>query len=150
MNLDELKIYKLSMKLGDEVWEITSRWNFYTKETIGKQLVRAADSIAANISEGYGRFHYKENKHFNFIARGSLFETKTWLEKAASRGLIEASMFEILKKEMNDLGRMLNSYIKKIGNVDVAQDADVRYGKNQIKSDWDGISADELPFPDIE
>ena len=150
MNLDELKIYKLSMKLGDEVWEITSRWDFYTKETIGKQLVRAADSIAANISEGYGRFHYKENKHFNFIARGSLFETKTWLEKAASRRLIEASMFEILKKEMNDLGRMLNSYIKKIGNVDVAQDTEVRYGKNQIECDFDGISADELPFQDIE
>ena len=51
-------------------------------DTIGKQLVRSADSIAANISEGFGRYHFKDSKRFYYISRGSLFETKTWLEKS--------------------------------------------------------------------
>jgi hypothetical protein len=28
----------------------------------GKQLVKAADSVAANLSEGFGRYHYRRIK----------------------------------------------------------------------------------------
>jgi len=44
-------------------------------------LIKAVDSVAANISEGFGRYHYKEAKHFSYYSRGSLYETKTWLTK---------------------------------------------------------------------
>ncbi|HJN06976.1 MAG TPA: four helix bundle protein, partial [Bacteroidales bacterium] len=60
MNLEELRVYELSMELGDNVWSIVERWNYFQKDTVGKQLVRSADSIAANLSEGFGRFHFKE------------------------------------------------------------------------------------------
>ena len=85
MKLEELQIYLLSMDLGEKVWQIVDKWNYFSKDTIGKQLVRAADSISANLSEGYGRFHFKENKQFCYFSRGSLFETKTWIQKAHSR-----------------------------------------------------------------
>jgi four helix bundle protein len=52
------------------------------KDTIGKQLVKSTDSISAIISEGFGRYHFLENKNFCFYAHGSLFETKTWITKA--------------------------------------------------------------------
>ena len=55
---------------------------------MGKQLVRSADSVAANLSEGFGRFFYKENRRFCYFSRGSLYETFTWIEKAHNRGLI--------------------------------------------------------------
>jgi four helix bundle protein len=116
MQLEELKVYQLSMKIGNDCWNIVYPWNYFEKETIGKQLVKAADSIAANISEGFGRFHYKENQHFGYIARGSLFESKTWIDKSAQRDLIELNLYESLKSEMNELGKMLNNYINKIGN----------------------------------
>lgn len=77
MKLEELNVYNLSMELGEIIWGIVEKWNYFEKDTIGKQLVRAADSIAANIAEGYGRYHFKENKQFCFYSRGSLFETKT-------------------------------------------------------------------------
>lgn len=64
IKLEDLEIYKISMEIGDVVYDIVSGWNQFDKDTLGKQLVKAADSMALNISEGYGRFYYKENKNF--------------------------------------------------------------------------------------
>jgi four helix bundle protein len=115
MSLENLRVYELSMKLGEEVWTIVSAWDYFQKDTVGKQLMKAVDSIAANISEGHGRYHYKESKNFNYFARGSLFETKTWLTKAASRNMISKDKFQVLMSELDVLGKMLNSYINSIG-----------------------------------
>ena len=60
MKLEELNIYKISMEISDEIWNLVKDWKYFEKDTIGKQLVRAVDSISANISEGYGRYHFKE------------------------------------------------------------------------------------------
>lgn len=127
MILEDLKVYQLAMKVGDSCWDIVSNWNYFERDTIGKQLVRAADSVAANISEGYGRFHFKENRYFNFVARGSLFETKTWLEKAFKRKMISLEEFSILKAEMNELGKLLNGYIKKIGQMNTVGEPEAVY-----------------------
>lgn len=56
MKLEELQVYQLSMELGEKIWEIVINWDYFLKDTLGKQLVRAADSVAANLSEGFGRF----------------------------------------------------------------------------------------------
>ena len=66
MKIEDLKIYTISLDLANEIWIVVSKWDYFAKSTIGKQLVRAVDSIAANISEGFGRFHYKENKKFGY------------------------------------------------------------------------------------
>jgi four helix bundle protein len=63
IKLEDLEIYKVSMEIGDIAYEVVEPWNFFDKDTLGKQLVRAADSIALNVSEGYGRFFFKENKN---------------------------------------------------------------------------------------
>ena len=62
MKLEEIRTYQLAMEMGERVWDIVIKWNYFEKDTVGKQLVKAADSVAANLSEGYGRFYYKENK----------------------------------------------------------------------------------------
>ena len=54
-SLADFQVYNMSMKLGEDVWQIVKEWNYFNKDTIGKQLVRSADSIAANLSEGLGR-----------------------------------------------------------------------------------------------
>lgn len=81
MRLDDLNVYKESMTIGEEVWDLVNQWDYFAKDTVGKQLVKSVDSISANISEGYGRFHYKENKQFCYYSRGSLTETSTWIKK---------------------------------------------------------------------
>ncbi len=100
MKLEELQVYQLSMEIGEKVWKIVIKWDYFAKNTIGKQLVRAVDSVAANLSEGFGRFHYKENKNFCYYSRGSLYETKTWLTKARSRDLITKEDFLLFDSEI--------------------------------------------------
>lgn len=115
MDIRNLEVYQLSEKLSDLVWDIVISWDYFAKDTIGKQLIKAADSIAANIAEGYGRYHYKENKNFCYFARGSLEETKVWLIKSVRRGLIDQSKEQELFDIMERLPKLLNSYIKSIG-----------------------------------
>ena len=69
MDIEELQVYQLSMKLAEDVYTEVSGWNYFEKDTIGKQLVRSVDSVAANLSEGFGRYHYKEAKHFYYYSR---------------------------------------------------------------------------------
>jgi len=84
--------------------------------SVGKQLIRSADSVAANLAEGYGRFHFNENRQFAYYARGSLYETMSWLTKAANRKLIDNEYITIFKADFNKLGCMLNAYLKSIGS----------------------------------
>ncbi len=91
MNSDDLKVYSLAMEIGDKVWEKVDKWSYFEKDTLGKQLVKAVDSVAANLSEGFGRFHYKENKNFGYYSRGALYESKTWIQKAKNRKLINVT-----------------------------------------------------------
>ncbi len=75
-NFETLRVYQLSEKLADLISEIVLEWNAFARDTVGKQLVKAADSVGANISEGTGRGTYIDNRRFVRIARGSLNETK--------------------------------------------------------------------------
>ena len=110
--LEDLESYKMAMELGEEVWEIAIKWGVFEKKTIGDQLVRATDSIAANIAEGYGRYHYGEKRQFSYYGRGSLFETKTWIKKAQNRNLISDSDAKKMQSTLLSLGIKLNNYIK--------------------------------------
>ena len=78
-------------------------------------MVRSVDSIAANLSEGYGRYHYKESKHFGYYSRGSLFETKTWITKAHNRGMTNDVDFGEIIKSIDIIGVKINNYINSIG-----------------------------------
>ena len=113
--LEDLEIYSLSESFGEGIWDVVIKWDYFAKDTIGQQLVRSADSIAANIAEGFGRFHYKENKNFCYFSRGSILETKIWLHKAKSRKLIEEDTYHLLIKKLELIHLKLNAYIKFIG-----------------------------------
>ncbi|MDO9185694.1 MAG: four helix bundle protein [Bacteroidota bacterium] len=113
--LEELEVYQLSMEFGENIWDIAINWSFLAQDTIGKQMIRSSDSIAANIAEGYGRFHYKENKQFCYYSRGSVLETKTWLRKANSRKLITEDQHSLFITKLETIHIKLNAYIKSIG-----------------------------------
>ena len=111
---ETLRVYQLSERLADLIWEIVVRWDWFSKQTIGRQIVEAADSIAANIAEGVGRYGTLDNKRFAYFARGSLYETKNWLRRAFKRKLLSEEEIAGLKQLVDELGPKLNAYINSL------------------------------------
>ena len=109
---ESLEIYKLANEIGRTIWDISSKWKHFDKETLGKQIVRSADSISLNICEGYGRYFYKDKILFFYYSRGSLYETFEALNKAKERNLISADEHRIITQKMVRLAVKLNNYIK--------------------------------------
>jgi len=114
-NFEKLRVYKLSEELADEIWNIVIRWDAFAKDTVGKQIVRSADSIGANIAEGTGRHNFQDNRRFVKIARGSLNETQHFLRRAFKRNLLASADVKKLKPLVDNLAPQLNSYLKSIG-----------------------------------
>jgi four helix bundle protein len=121
-SFENLRVYRAAEDLSDAVWDIVVGWGSFPKDTIGKQLVRAADSIGANIAEGAGRGSYLDNKRFVKIARGSLYETKHFLRRAHKRKLLSAAQIKQLQELIKALPPMLNAYLKSIGATAGAKD----------------------------
>src|SRR5713101_4139027 len=97
--------------LSDKIWEIALGWKPFARDTVGKQIVRAADSIGANIAEGSGRGSTQDNRRFMRMARGSLYETQHWLRRAFRRKLLTSRDVEELKPIINELSSKLNAYL---------------------------------------
>jgi len=116
MNLNDLRVYNHANEIGDMVWEIVEKWDYFKKDTLGKQVTRSADSISANIAEGFGRYHYKENKNFLYYVRGSAYETLNWVSKAKRRKIITENKSKVLTIKIEELLISLNAYIKSIGS----------------------------------
>lgn len=113
-NFENLRIYQISEELADMIWTIVEKWNHFERDTVGKQIVRSADSIGANIAEGAGRYTLKENKRFAHIARGSLYETKYWLRRAYKRNLLSIEQVDKIKPLIDELAPKLNAYINSL------------------------------------
>ena len=111
VNLHELKVYQLAMRVGEDIWSLTAGWDWMAKQTVGVHWIRSADSIAAYISEGYGRCSAQENASFCHYALGALQQTQTWLEKAIERGLMIDSVARDLSLKLDTLRRQLDNYI---------------------------------------
>jgi four helix bundle protein len=116
-DFQKLRVYQLAERLADCLWPIVSKWNEFAKTTVGRQLVRAADSIGANIAEGVGRGTYQDNRRFVRVARGSLYETKHWLRRAFNRELLTAEQVSKIKPCIDELPPKLNAYLKSIGSA---------------------------------
>jgi len=116
-NFENLRVYQLSETLADEIWAIVTNWKYFEKDTVGKQLVKSADSIGANISEGTGRGSFQDNRRFVKIARGSLYETQHWLRRAYKRDLLKEEEVNRIKPIVDELAPKLNAYLKSIGRI---------------------------------
>jgi len=111
LEVEEIAAYKRSFGLSNYVWGIVNKWGYFEKHAIGKQLVRAVDSISANIAEGFNRYHRKDKSHFYYYALGSMGESKDWIEKARVRKLINKDEYVYIINELQKLPREIYSLI---------------------------------------
>lgn len=112
LQLNDLGAYKISFYLSNHIWKIVLNWDYFAKDTIGKQFVRAVDSISANIAEGFGRYSKKDKINFYRYSFASIKESLDWNEKAKTRKLISLEEYKHIINELNKLPRELHFLIK--------------------------------------
>jgi four helix bundle protein len=121
-NFEDLEIFKLAEKLSDIIWEMVIKWEPFPKNTIGIQLVGAADGVGSNIAEGSGKGSFIDFRRYIKISRGSLYETKYWLRRSYARKLIS-------NKEINNIKPILDELLPKINAFKKYLDKQIRNKK---------------------
>ena len=112
LTLNDISAYKIAFNLSNYVWDIVITWDYFAKDTVGKQFVKAIDSISSNIAEGFGRYSKKDKVRFYRYSFGSLKESFDWNEKSKIRKLLTAEQYNHIFSELNKLPKEINSWIK--------------------------------------
>ena len=112
MSVESYGAYRESFALSNFVWNIIIHWDYFEKDTLGKQFVRATDSISANIAEGFGRFSKKDKIRFYYYSLGSVYECIDWNNKCSERNTISQEEHAHIKKVLESLPREINQLIK--------------------------------------
>jgi len=116
LTLNDISAYKKSFTLSNYIWDIIYQWNYFEKDTVGKQFVRSVDSISANIAEGFGRYGKKDKIKFYYYSRGSVKESLDWNEKSKNRKLLTQEEYDKVFKDLNSLSREINILIRFTNN----------------------------------
>lgn len=111
LQLEELSAYREAVNLCNAIWDIVQDWDYFSKDTVGKQWVRAADSISANIAEGFGRYTKKDKIHFYRYSYGSIQEVIDWSNKAKTRKLITINEYQIVMQSLTLLPKQVHHLI---------------------------------------
>ena len=114
MVLEDLEIYQIALEISKLAWEIYNELPREHKYTQGSQFLEAADSVGANIAEGFGRYHYRDSLKFYYNSRGSLLELKHWNTLLVLRTLAKTDdlkkMKELAEREHLKLNSFINSF----------------------------------------
>ena len=112
LKLEDVTSFKIASELSDYIWEIISKWDWFKQKILSAQWIESIDSIAANIAEGFGRFHKKDKIKFFYNSRGSLYESVYWVKKASARKFITKEQFNHILVELRKLPKEINNLIR--------------------------------------
>ncbi len=112
LRLENLEIYQIARELSKQAWNIYLKLEVDQKIMMGQQFIKSVDSVSANISEGYGRYHFLDKIRFYYNARPSLLESINWLELMNEREIINDNKHELFYNKANELHAKLNAFIK--------------------------------------
>ncbi len=117
MHFSELKIYKISIKLAEEIESQAKKINNYWRINEYSQIIRSSSSISANIAEGYAkRIYQKELIRFLNISLGSSDETQSHIIMLYKKKYIDKMEYEYFLNQYKNLSIKLLNFIKVIIN----------------------------------
>jgi four helix bundle protein len=102
------KAIALAVKVHREILPILpqeEKWN------LGSQIRRSAQSIPANIAEGYGRYYFQDTIRFCYIARGSLEETRSHVVLASKLDYLPDDLLADILSDIEEVNRLIKGYI---------------------------------------
>jgi four helix bundle protein len=110
--LEDTEAFSSFVQAANTVWTLARRWDAFAQHTVGEQMVRALDSVGANIAEAGGRHGEADALRFLIIARSSAKEAMYWLERAGDRERIAPDQLKTLVDQVHHGSRALNGIIK--------------------------------------
>ena len=108
---EDLECYKQALHVIVGVQDLIKSLPPEEKFDLAVQIRRSSKSVAANIAEGYGRYHYLDSLYKYSIARGELNETLSHVINAKVLGYIDQTMFEPLYLLIRETEQTLNGYM---------------------------------------
>lgn len=113
----ELEVWKLSIKIVKEVYEISKKFPKNEQFGLTNQIRRSAVSIPSNIAEGAGKETNGDFNRFISIASGSCNELETQLIISQRLNYINESEFSTLEININRVQNMLFRLSKSLRNT---------------------------------
>lgn len=107
----ELEVWKKARILKNEIAELIKAFPSEERFRLCDQIIRSTRSINTNISEGHGRYTFKDQLHFCIQARGSLSETYNHLIDALDCKFIDEVQLNYYKSKIDEVEKLLNGYI---------------------------------------
>jgi four helix bundle protein len=141
---EDLKVLKSAEGIADSIWKQVVQWDEFAKDVVGKQMARSADSVGANIAESFGRYNFGEKLQFLYYSRGSLFETKYWLNRTRVRGLMKSEEVQDYVNRLTDLARQLNTFASSIKTVRAEQKPKTS-SVREAQAEYLTMDSDETP-----
>ena len=112
----DLEIWKKGREIKIEIFKICKTIPKEEKYVLSDQLKRAAISVTANIAEGYGRYHFKENIQFLRMSHGSLYELLDHLITCVDLNYLDENSFKNLEDSIFANIKMINQFINYLRN----------------------------------
>jgi four helix bundle protein len=119
----DLEVWQVGREVRMRLYVVASRLPDSERYNLVAQIRRAAVSLTANVAEGYGRFHFKENIQYCRIARGSAYELIDHLITCQDERYLAKEEVEALHRELLTFVRLLNGYIRSIGTLKRTDDS---------------------------
>ena len=144
---EDLQVLKAAETIADSIWKRVVVWDQFAKDVVGKQFATAADSIGANIAESVGRYNFGEKLQFLYYSRGSLFESKFWLNRSRERGLMELDEVQKYADDLTTLARQLNAFASGLRTVRAEQSKTKTTAVREPAAEYLVIPLEEIPNP---
>jgi four helix bundle protein len=111
----ELKVWQKAHRFALDTYRQTKQFPADERFGLTAQLRRCAVSVPSNIAEGCGREGDRDFARFLGIAGGSASEAEYQLLLARDLGYLPEELHRPLDAQINEVKRMLNSFIRTLG-----------------------------------
>jgi len=107
----DLNVWKEARSFQLFIFNLSKSFPPEEKYKLSDQIIRSSRSIAANIAEGHGRFHFQEQIQFCRQARGSLSEALNHIYTAFDCNYIFKEQVIEVENKADLLLKLVNGYI---------------------------------------
>jgi len=138
-NYRKLVLWQKAQELTLEIVNLVSKLpNDRVAPVLGRQPLRSASLIGANVAEGHGRFSFAAHRNHLSIAKGSACETDGWLDLLRRSGYLEDVDEARLHNACQEIIRMLTAKILDLQRREAASGKRVREQPEPYMADVPG------------